>query len=839
MHSQGAKPEPLRVFPVYTQVDTLLKDLKQSLRTLRDSPGFAFAAIAALALGIGANTAIFSVVNTVLLKPLTYPDPDRIVELMNTGQQGSFAGASQVKFNIWRQQTRVFQDVAAYDYGGPGLNLTGGAYPEQVQGIRVSSDYFRLFGPQFVAGRAFTAEEDRPHGANVVVIGSGLWQRRYGSDPNMVGKSISIGGLPYTIVGIIGPSFVTEPPADIWLPFRIDPNSTDLAHYFVAAARLKPGVTMAMANAQLQIAANDFRRRFPSVMGPHDSFGVEPLQNFLISDVRSSLLILVGAVSFVLLIACANIANLLLARATGRKREIAIRAAIGAGRGRIIRQLLTESVTLAIAGGALGLLLGIIGVRALLAVNPGNIPRIGEHGEAVTLDWRVLAFTLAASLLSGILFGLIPALDASRADLSITLKESSGRSGTGLRQNKARSLLVISEMALALVLLVGAALLVRTFVALRSVNPGFTSHNVLTMQMSLTGPRFEKTAGLAQLIQDGTTRLNAIPGVAAAGTTCCLPLEGGYGLPFNIVGRPPSDGPYTGGANWRTISPGYFDVFRIPVLRGRDFNERDGGGAAPVAIINQAMARRFWDKGRDPLQDQIIIGKGVGPEFEEPPRQIVGVVGDVHDGGLNRDPQPVMFIPFAQVKDGITALNAKIRPITWVIRTHMAPQTLSAQIQNELRQGSGGLPVASIRLMDEVVLRSTARSDFNMLLLTIFGCCALLLAAIGIYGLMAYSVEQRTQEIGIRMALGAEAGRVRNMVVLQGMRLALIGVAVGLIAAFGLTRLLTTVLFGVKPSDPLVFISIPILLSAVALVAVWLPARRATRIDPLDALRYE
>jgi predicted permease len=817
----------------------LLKDLKHSIRALRESPGFAFAAIAALALGIGANTAIFSVVNTVLLKPLAYPDPDRIVQLLNTGPQGSFPGASQVKFNIWRQQTSVFQDVAAYDYGGPGLNLTGGAYPEQVQGIRASADYFRLFGAPFIQGRPYTSEEDRPHGPNVVVISSGLWQRRYGGDPNMIGKSISIGAIPYTVVGIIGSGFVTEPVADVWLPFQIDPNSTDQAHYFLTAARLKPGVTLAMANAQLQIAANDFRRKYPNIMGPKDGFGVQPLEDTIVSDVRSSLLILVGAVSFVLLIACANIANLLLARATGRKREIAIRAALGAGRVRIIRQLLTESLTLAVAGGAVGLVLGIIGVRALLAVNPGNIPRIGEHGAAVTVDWRVLAFTLAASLLSGILFGLIPALDASRADLSATLKESSGRSGTGLRQNKARSVLVISEMALALVLLIGAALLVRTFVALRSVNPGFSSHNVLTMQMSLTGPRFEKTAGVAQLIRDGTQRLDAVPGVAAAGVTCCLPLEGGYGLPFNIVGRPTSNGPYTGGAGWRTISPGYFDVFQIPVLRGRDFNDRDVAGAAPVAIINEAMARKFWDKGRDPLRDQIIIGKGVGPEFDEPPRQIIGVVGDVRDGGLNRDPQPVMFIPFAQVKDGITALNARIRPITWIVRTHMTPATLSAVIQNELRQASVGLPVATVRTMDEVVLRSTARQDFNMLLLTIFGCSALLLAAIGIYGLMAYSVEQRTQEIGIRIALGAESGRVRNMVVGQGMRLALIGVALGLVAAFGLTRLLATFLFGVKPSDPVVFVTVPVLLSAVALIATWLPARRATKIDPVDALRYE
>jgi putative ABC transport system permease protein len=820
-------------------LETFLKDLKHSLRMFLQSPGFTIAAIAALALGIGANTAIFSVVNAVILKPLTYPDPDRIALFLLTSPQGSGPAASVPKFNLWREQTSIFQDVSAYDFGGPGLNLTGGAYPEQIKGIHVTADYFRLFGAPIEQGRTFTAEEDLPHGPHVVVISDGLWRRRYGADPHMIGKIMELGGEPYTVIGIVGPGFNFDPPSDVWIPFQFDPNSTDQAHYFLAAGRLKRGVTLDQAKAQLKLTADQFRRKYPGgALGPKDSFSVQPLQDAIISDVQTSLWVLIAAVTLVLLIACANVANLLLVRATGRKREIAIRAAIGAGRGRLIRQLLTESVLLSVVGGALGLVLGIIAVRALLAINPGNIPRIGEHGTAVTLDWHVLAFTLAVSLLTGILFGLIPALDASRADLSATLKESGGRTGSGFRQNKARSLLVISEMSLAIVLLIGAALLIRSFIALRSVNPGFDPHHVLTMEMSLTGSRFEKTAGVAQLVHDGVERLHSLPGVAAAGTTCCMPLEGGFGLPLIIVGRPLTNGPAHGGGGWRTVSPRYFDVFKIPLLRGRFFNDRDDGASAPVVIINQALARQFWPKG-DPLNDRLLIGKGVGPEFEEPARQIIGIVGDTRDAGLNRNPQPIMYIPVSQVPNGVTALNARIGPILWILRTHADPHSLSSAVQKELRQASGGLPVAHVRSMDEVVVHSTAREDFNMLLLTIFGCSALLLAAIGIYALMAYSVQQRTQEIGIRIALGAESADVRNLVVFQGMQLALIGVAIGITAAFGLTRLIASLLYGVKTWDPVTFTTVPILLGAVALFAVWLPARRATRIDPVDALRYE
>jgi putative ABC transport system permease protein len=804
------------------------------------SPGFTIAAVAALALGIGANTAIFSVVNTVLLKPLTYPDADRIVTFLLTSPEGSGPAASVPKFAMWREQGQVFQDVAAYDFAGPGLNLTGGAYPEQIKGLHVTVDYFRLFGAPVKRGRTFTAEEDRPHGSRVVVLSDALWHRRYGADPNLVGKTIELGGEPYTVIGIIAPTFNWDPMPDVWIPFQFDLATTDQAHYFMAAGRLRPGVTLDQAKAQLKLVAEQFRRKFPgsAVLGPKDGFSVQPLRDTVVSDVRSSLLVLIGAVSLVLLIACANVANLLLVRATGRKREIAIRAAVGAGRGRIIRQLLTESVLLSLVGGVVGLVLGMIAVRLLLAISPSDIPRVGEHGAAVGLDANVLLFTIGVSLLTGVLFGLIPALDASRADLSATLKESAGRSGSGFRQNKARSILVISEMSLAIVLLIGAALLIRSFVALRSVNPGFDPQNILTLQMSLTGPRFEKTAGVARLVRDGIERMQGLPGVVAASTTCCIPLEGGFGLPLYIVGRPLTNGPNHGGAGWTNVGHGYFEVYKIPLLRGRTFTVRDSGSSTPVVIINQALAKQLWPKS-DPLRDQIIIGKGVGAEFDEGPRQIVGIVGDVRDGGLNRDPRPNMYIPVSQVTDGVTALNARIGPIVWVVRSKGNPYALSSAIQDQLRQASGGLPVARVRTMAEIVVQSTARQNFNMLLLTIFGCSAMLLAAIGIYGLMAYSVEQRTQELGIRMALGAQARNVRNLVIFQGMRLAIIGVCLGVAAAFGLTRLLATLLFGVKAIDPLVFAAVPLILTAVALFAVWLPARRATLVDPVDALRYE
>jgi putative ABC transport system permease protein len=815
----------------------LWKDVKHSLQLFLKNPGFALAAVAALALGIGANTAIFSVVNAVLLKPLSYPNADRIVQIELYSPQGNGQSISIPEFQNFQQQTSVFSTVAAYDFAGPGFNVTGDR-PELIHGIHVTESYFGLFGAPVLLGRTFTALEDSPNGGSVVVISYGLWQRRFGGNPKIIGQSISLGSQSYTIAGVIGREFRSDPEADVWLPFQFQPESNNHGHFFLAAGMLKPGVTLAHANAQILVASAQYARKYGLPEPQQRRFIVEPLRDAIIGDARTSLLVLLGAVTLVLLIACANVANLLLVHATGRRREFAIRSALGAGRGRIVRQLLTESVMLAFTGGVLGLILGFAGVRALLAISPAGLPRIGEDGSAIGVDWRVLGFTLVVSLLTGILFGIFPAFGASRTDLNSSLKESSNRSGTGFRQGKARSLLVVSEVSLALVLLIAAALLIRSFIALHDVDPGFNSHNVLTMEMSLSGPRYEKTAGVAQLSRDGRERLDAIPGVEDSAFTCCLPIQGQFGLGFTIVGRPVEKGKDEPDAGWMSASPDYFKLFKIPVLRGREFNEHDTMSAPHVVLINEALEKQYFPK-ENPVGQQILIGHGIGPEFEEPPRQIVGVVGNTHEGGLARDPGSLMIVPDAQVVDGITKLNASMLPMRWVVRTHGDPHELIPQITEQLRLASGGFPVARVRSMDEVVLRSTSRENFNMLLLTIFGAVALVLAAIGIYGLMAYSVEQRTQEMGIRMALGADRNTIRKLIVWQGMRLTFVGVVVGVGAAFGLTRLIASFLFGVKSWDPAVFVSVPVILVAVALLAVWVPASRASRLDPMKALRVE
>jgi len=821
-------------------METFLKNFRHGLRSLAKSPGFAAIAILTLALGIGANTAIFSVVNTVLLQPLSYPNSDRLVELELTSPDGNSDITSIPKFNVWREQTQVFASVTAYDPSGPGINVTGGERPEQLKGVRVSADYFRVFGAPLSLGRTFTLEEDRPGGPALALISSGLWHSRFGGDPDIINRTIDLGGEPYTIIGVLGPTFTSDPKSDIWLPLRPDPNSIDQGHYLRSTARLKPGVTIAQAQAAMKLAADQFHQKFPNspVLGPRDGFTAVPLRDSVIGDVRLGLLMLFGAVAFVLLIACANVANLLLARGTIRRREIAIRSALGAGRAQLIWQLLTESLLLALAGAILGLGLGYLGVRGLLAINPGDIPRVGENGTSVSLDWRVLLFTLFAAVLTGILFGLAPAFIASRSDISNTLRESGSRTGTSIVHNRTRAILVITEMALALILLVGAVLLIRTFGALRGVDPGFDAHNVLTMNMSLAGQRFAKAAVVEQLERDVRQRLETLPGVTASALTCCLPLEGGFGLPFNIEGQAPKEGPYSGGAGWIDVSPRYFEVFRIPVIKGRAFNDRDNGAGPRVAIVNETFARKFFSKD-DALGSRIIIGKGVGPEFEEPPREIVGVVGDVRQESLDQPPDPLMYVPFAQVNDGVIALNNRIGAAQWLVRTKLQPFSLSSDIQRELREASGGLPVAHVRGMQQVVAESTARNDFYATLLTIFASVALLLAAVGVYGLMAYSVQQRTQEIGVRMALGATAQQVRSMVVLQSMKLALLGVVIGVASSLALARFLKSMLYGVKPWDPVSIIVVAILLTAVTLLAAYIPARRASRVDPMVALRYE
>ena len=814
-------------------------EIKHSLHMFFKNPGFTIAALAALALGIGANTAIFTVVNTVLLKPLTYPDADRMVEFFHHPASGGGLLASNLAsipiFRLYQRQTAVFQDVAAYDFTSPGFNLTGDR-PEQLHGIHVTEGYFRLFGAKAMLGRTFTPLEDSPHGGNVVVLSYGFWQRRFGGDPAIVGKWLSLGNEPYTIVGVIGKEFFSDPDADIWLPFQFEPESTNGNQYFQAAARLKPGITLEAANAQMKLATEEYYRIFPrSSPSKGEIFAVEPLRDLIIGDARRSLLVMLGAVGLVLLIACANVANLLLVRASGRKRELAIRSALGASRARIIRQLLAESVLLAVAGAALGLVLGFAGVRALLAVSPAGLPRLGENGAAVAIDWHVLAFTLAVALLTGVLFGLFPAFAGSRIDLNTSLKEGSNRSGTSFRTGKTRSLLVTSEVSLAVVLLIGAALLIRTFISLRAVSPGFDSQNVLTAEMSMTGSLLHTTAGISQLSRNARNRLNAIPGVQVSASTVWLPNQVDDALAFQIAGHPEKG--WMGG-RWMSFSPGYLSVFKIPILRGRDFRETDTLAAPGVVLINQAFANKFWPN-EDPVGRQIQIGTGMGVQADEPPRTIIGLVGDTHNNGLGHPPDPMMMVPTAQVVDWYAAAYSDTSAMIWVARTRGDPHQAFAAVTEQLRLSSGGLPVAHLRTMEEVMGRSTARQSFNMLLLTIFGAVALVLAAIGIYGLIAYSVEQRTQEMGIRMALGADPSAIRKLVVWQGVRLSLVGVAVGIAAAFGLTRLIATILFGVKPWDPAVFIAAPLILSAVALLAVWLPATRASKLDPMQALRVE
>ncbi len=759
-------------------MERFVQDLKYSLRMLRQQRAFTVAAVAALALGIGATTAVFSVVNAILLRPFPYPDPDRIVMFMNTSPNGSFPGASPAKFAHWRQQTDVVQNASAFR--NVTVNYTGSEVPEQVNSGNVSEAFFRLWGAKTVLGRTFSAEEDRPNGARVAVLSYGWWTRRFASDPAIVGKTILLSGDPYVVIGVLNrdfdPSEFIDPP-DVWTDFQIDPNTSNGAHYFNSAARLRAGVTLAQAQARLHQSAGAFREKFPNALGKNGSFSVEPVQKVFVRNSRSLLVVLLAAVSGVLLIACANVANLLLVRSTVRKREMAIRAAMGAARSRIIRQL------------------------------------IG----------------------TGLLFGVMPALHAAREDLSATLRDGTGSSGGG-RSNRVRSALVVLEVALALTLVIGSGLLIRTSLALRAVAPGFEANNVLTMRMSFTEPRFQTAASVEQAIEAGVERLRTIPGVVSASASCCLPLEGGYGLGFKIVGRPAEQEQSQGGGSWTTVSPGYFEVFKIPVIRGRTFTDRDNAAAPPVVIINEAMAKQYWKTG-DPLNDRLAIGRGGMKEFaSEPDRQIIGVVADSRDNGLNQEPGPKMFVPQAQIPDLVNALNTRISPMSWVIRTKVSPLSLGALAQTQLRQATG-LPVADIRSMSQIVSRSTSRERFNTLLMTTFALCALALAAIGIYGVMAYAVQQRTREIGVRLALGAAPSAVHRMVVLQGMRLALIGVLIGVGAAYGLSRYMSTLLFGVEARDPLVFVGVPLLLAFIALVAVWIPAGRASRIDPLGALR--
>ena len=817
-------------------METLLQDFRYSLRVLRQQPAFTFAAVAALALGIGATTAVFSVVNAVLLKPMPYPDADRIVMFQNTSPQGTGGASSPAKFAHWARQTSVIQDAAAFR--NVTVNFTGTDTPEQLISGNVSRDFFKLWGARVMLGRTFSAEEDLPNGPRVAVLSNGWWKTSFGSDSSVIGRTIQLSGDPYTVIGVLAPGFdpseFLDPPS-VWTAFQLDPNTSDQGHYFRSGGRLKPGVTLEQAQAQFKRSAADYKARFPIALQPNQGFTVETISKVFVRNSRTLLLILLAAVCGVLLIACANVANLLLVRSTVRKREMAIRSAMGAERSRIIRQLMTESVILSLIGGTLGLMLGLFGIKALLAINTAGLPRVGANGVGVGLDWRLLAFTAAVAIGTGVIFGVMPALSATKLNLSGTLRDGAGASGGG-GGNTVRSGLVVLEIALALMLVIGSGLLIRTSMAMRGVDPGFDGTNVLTMSMSFTGPQFQSSAAVDNMVQRGVNRLRTMPGVEVATASCCLPLEGGFGLPFTIQGRALDKSPFHGGAGWATVSPGYFEAFKIKALKGRTFNDQDKAGTTPVVIINESMAREFWQDS-NPVGRMLAIGRGGMREFEsEPNRMIVGVIADSRDNGLNQDPGAKMFVPQGQIPDAVNQLNMKISPLNWVIRTRGEPMAMSQQIQAAIKQETG-LPVADVRSMGQVVARSTSRERFNTLLMSVFALSALTLAAIGIYGVMAYAVQQRTREIGVRLALGAQPGAVQRMVVFQGMRLAATGVVIGVGGALALSRFMQSLLFGVAVRDPLVFAGVPLLLGLIALGAVWIPAARASRIDPLGAIR--
>jgi predicted permease len=817
-------------------MNTLIHDVRYGLRQLRRNLGFTAVAVLTLTLAIGAATAIFTVVNTVLLHPLPYPDSSRIVNIGRSTPRADY-GDCLPMFTFWQEHNPGFEDLAAYRDAANSVNLGGGDRPELIKALRVSRNYFRLFGANPILGRTFTAAEDRPGGPNSLLMSFGLWQRRFGGDPLILGKAITLGNTSYTVIGVVSPRFVPYPAADVWIPLQADPTSTDQAHILKVAARLPRGTTLEQANSWMKVLGKRYVQAHPGQLGRDDEVGAFPMQQRLTRDDRPALLILLGAVGLVLLIACANVANLLLARALGRQREIVVRAALGAGRARIIRQLLTESLLLALAGGTLGLGFGSWSVRALLAVAPTGLPRIQEMARVPALDPWVAAFSLLISLATGVLFGLLPAFQVSRVDLVSSLKESSGRAGAGLKHNQTRTALVATEMAIAVVLLCGAMLLMRSFLALHRVQPGFDPRNLLTMKVALAGPEDFNSSAVDRLAYQTAQRVERIPGVAQATVASSLPTQAIVDMVFDIPGRAPLEGfKFTGDVLWCAVSWNYFDTLRIPLRSGRLFREQE---PPHTVIINEAMRRKFWPN-QNPVGRPILIGAGLGPELDQGSTQIVGVVGDVRDR-LDADPPPTMYQVWSNLPDGGIRLMSQLYPASVAVRTKtgVAPMRVSNAVQQALLARDAQLPATQIESMEQALLGSTAQENFALLLFSIFAASALLLAAVGILGVTSYTVQQRTHEIGIRVALGAQKHDILTVVVGQGMTSALAGVASGLVGALALTRFLSSLLFGVKPSDPMTFIAAALILAAVALLAAYIPARRAAKVDPMVALRYE
>ena len=807
-------------------MNTLWQDLRYAVRMMGKNLSGTAIVVVVLALGIGANAAIFSVVNAALLRPLPYADPDKLVRLTEDSPNVPQMSISYPNFLDWREQNKVFSGIAAMQFRS--LNLTGTDEPERLAGRGVSAEFFDVLGVRPAVGRSFAAEEDRPGANPVCIISHGLWERRFGSDSAIINKQVTLSGASYTVIGVLPATYVFGTPTDVFVPIglRADEMKERGNHPGIyAIARLKPGVTVETARAELIAMAQRIGVQY-GMKG--NSATLTPLHEAFVGDVRRPLLILLGAVGFVLAIGCANVANLLLARAATRQKEMAIRAALGAGRLRIIRQLLTESILLAFLGGMIGLLLAVWGIDLLRSASIDSLPTTA----VIKLDGKVLIFTLLVSLVTGIVFGLAPAFAAAKADLHDTLKEGGRGSGPGGRSAWLRSTLVVSEVALSLVLLVGAGLLVRSFVHILDTDPGFKPRNLLTMQLALNAKQ-DEGAKVLNFFHDLNGRIKSLPGVESAAFSNGIPLGGTADTSFAIVGRPkpePGKQPQT---MLYITSPDYLQAMGIRLIKGRFFTMQDTQDSPRVAVIDETFARQQFPN-EEPL-GHYLAGDGK----DNPDAEIVGVVAHVKHFGLDAEErvQPQLYLPFNQAPDDLLPILSP--RMSLVIRTTTDPLTVVAAVRREVQTLDPNQPVFNVSTMEKTLDQSLGTQRLSMALLAVLASLALILAAVGIYGVMSYTVTQRTHEIGIRMAIGAQRRDVFRLVIGRGMVLVLIGVALGLIASFSLTRLMKTMIFGVAPTDPATFISIAVLLTAVALVACYVPGRRATKVDPLVALRYE
>jgi putative ABC transport system permease protein len=800
-------------------MNSLWQDLRYGARMLFKQPGFTLIPVLTLALGIGANTAIFSVVNTVLLRPLPFKEPDSLVMIRETKlPQFPEFSVSAGNFLGWQKQNTVFERMAAYT--GASFNLVGVGDPEQIPGMRVTDGFFAMLGAQPQIGRDFLSEEDQPGRNNVVILSHGLWQRRFGGEAKILNQTLTLNGQSYTVIGVMPASFRFGGREPIWTPmaFTTQQAQNHGGHYLSAIGRLKPGVTLDQARAEMVTIAGRLATQYPEANAGWN-VKLMSLLEFSVRSIKPALLVLLAAVAFVLLIACVNVANLLLVRAASRQRELAIRTALGAGRARIMRHLLTESVLLALLGGGVGLLLAKWGMDLLLALAPQDLPRL----SGVSLDGRALAFTAAITLLTGVIFGLFPALQASKPNLNETLKDAGRGSSDGGRRQLVRSSLVVLEVASALVLLVGAGLMIKSFWQLLKVDPGFNPDNALTLSVALPRTKYPEETQQVAFFQQLLEKVSALPGVQAAGISNAMPLGNDYVAGFEIEGRPPLPPGAGQSTNFYAVSPDYFKAMGITLRRGRLFTERDTKDSPRVAVVNETMAQKIFPN-EDPTGKRIKFGRNADSY------EIVGIVADVKQYGLDQVTPLQTYEPHTQ---------QTFPAMTLVVRTAGPPTEMTAAIRNAVLELDKEQPIANVSTLAQSLSTSIAQQQFSMLLLGVFAAVALLLAAVGIYGVLSYAVTQRTHEIGIRMALGAGRREVLKLVVGHGLRLTLLGVAAGLATAFALTRLMKTLLFGVSATDPLTFGLIALLLIAVALLACYLPARRATQVDPLVALRCE